>query len=89
MGIPPKRDKKGRRYGFVRFRKVGNESELAIKLDNIFIRGRKLYANIPRFNIDIKDYSKDHKVGMDIKRTATGIYKGEEHRKGLKENNLR
>lgn len=48
--IPAKRDKKGRRYGFVRFRKYGDGRLLAIKLDNIFIKGRKLYANIPRFS---------------------------------------
>lgn len=50
VAITPKRDYSGRRYGFVRFRKVSNDKYLATKLDNIFIRGRKLNSNIPRFN---------------------------------------
>lgn len=45
--VPSKRVKRGRRYGFVRFRKVSNDRVLVTKLDNIFIRGRKLYVNIP------------------------------------------
>ncbi|XP_058783963.1 uncharacterized protein LOC131658712 [Vicia villosa] len=88
VAIPAKRNKQGMRYGFVRFRKVENERDMAIKLDNIFIRGRKLYANIPRFNRDKRLAAKDHRSGVDTKRTATGINKGEEQRKGLKGNYL-
>lgn len=87
VAIPPKRNKKGRRYGLLRFRKVDNERELTIKLDNIFIRGRKLYANIPRFNRDGRDYVNDYKVGVDTKRTTEGTYKGEDYRRDMKENN--
>lgn len=46
---PPRRDREGRRYGFVRFRKVCDEKLLAVQLDNIFIKSKKLHANIPRF----------------------------------------
>ncbi|XP_058741575.1 uncharacterized protein LOC131613953 [Vicia villosa] len=65
VAIPPKRDKKERRYGFVRFRKMSNERDLATKLDNIFIRGRKLYANIPRFNRKKKVFVKAAYGGGD------------------------
>lgn len=54
--ISPKRDKSGTEYGFVRFRKVNNERILATKLDNIFIKGRKLFANIPKFNRNKQGY---------------------------------
>lgn len=47
--ISPRRDKRGRKYGFARFRNVGDEKMLAVKLDNLVLEGRKLFANIPRF----------------------------------------
>ncbi|XP_058755922.1 uncharacterized protein LOC131629137 [Vicia villosa] len=47
--IPNKKDKRGRRYGFVRFVNVKDDRLLATKLDNVFLEGRKLFANIPRF----------------------------------------
>lgn len=43
--IPLKKDKFGRRYGFVRFLNVQDTKLLAIKLDNVVLEGRKLYAN--------------------------------------------
>lgn len=48
--IPPKKDSKGRRYGFTHFLNVKDEKLLATKLDNIILDGRKLFANVPRFN---------------------------------------
>lgn len=47
--IPSKRDIKGMRYGFVIFFDILHEALMATKLDNVFIRSRKLYVNIPRF----------------------------------------
>lgn len=47
--IPPRRDKYGKRFGFVRFRKVSDESMLGVKLYNIFIKGKKIYANVSKF----------------------------------------
>lgn len=38
VAIPPRRYKHGRRFGFVKFRKVEDEGVLAMKLDNIFIK---------------------------------------------------
>ncbi|CAK8532473.1 unnamed protein product [Lathyrus sativus] len=50
--IPSWRDKRGRRYGFVRFRKVKNVRLMATKLDSIQIAGTKLHLNVPRFQRD-------------------------------------
>lgn len=47
--IPPKRDRRGRRYWFARFLNVIDEKVLAIKLYNIVLEDRKLFANLPRF----------------------------------------
>lgn len=47
--IPPKRDRRGRIYGFARFLNVADEKYLAIKLDSVILKGRKLFANLPRF----------------------------------------
>ena len=35
--IPPKRDKVGRRYGFVRYFNVADERLMATKLDNVIL----------------------------------------------------
>lgn len=48
--IPPKRDKLGRRLGFVRFMEVREPEFFATKLNNIIIGSTKLYVNIPRFS---------------------------------------
>ncbi|CAK8530449.1 unnamed protein product [Lathyrus sativus] len=47
--IPPKRDKRGKRYKFVRLKNVDDEKLMAIKLDSVMIKGRKLYTNVPKF----------------------------------------
>ncbi|CAK8570132.1 unnamed protein product [Lathyrus sativus] len=47
--IPPKRNKLGKRFGFVRFTDIDDVRVLALKLDNIFIDSVKIHANIPRF----------------------------------------
>lgn len=47
--IPPKRDMRGRRYMFARFFNMVNEKLMAVKLDNVVLEGRKLFANLPRF----------------------------------------
>lgn len=47
--IPSRRDRCGKRYGFVRFRKVVDKRIMAVKLDSIHIQGKKIFANISRF----------------------------------------
>ncbi|XP_058775246.1 uncharacterized protein LOC131649501 [Vicia villosa] len=56
--IPSKRDKFGRRYGFVRFFNVEDEKLLGIKLDSLILEGRKLHANPPRFQRKEKETAK-------------------------------
>ncbi|CAK8566082.1 unnamed protein product [Lathyrus sativus] len=48
--IPARRDKRGKQNNFVRFKKVQDERLMANKLDSIHIKGRKIFANIYRFN---------------------------------------
>ncbi|KAI5399171.1 hypothetical protein KIW84_064523 [Lathyrus oleraceus] len=47
--IPPRRNKNEKIFGFVRFRKVLDARNLEVKLDNIFIKSKKIYVNIPKF----------------------------------------
>lgn len=42
-------NREGRRYGFVRFKGVTDAKRLEVKLDSIFIKGHKLFVNLPRF----------------------------------------
>ncbi|CAI8587405.1 unnamed protein product [Vicia faba] len=55
MFIPPKRDKVGRRYGFVRYFNIADERLMATKLDNVILDGRNIFANIPRFQRSARD----------------------------------
>src|SRR4051812_48282627 len=47
--VSPRRDRRGRRFGFASFNNVKDEKMLAVKLDNMVLEGRKLYANLSRF----------------------------------------
>ncbi|CAK8561675.1 unnamed protein product [Lathyrus sativus] len=47
--IPAMMDKRGMRYGFIRFRKVIDARIMAVKLNSIQILGKKIYADIQRF----------------------------------------
>lgn len=51
--IPNKRDKRGQRFGFVRFANVRDPATFAVKLDNIIIGRQKLFVNISRFQRDV------------------------------------
>ncbi|CAK8575343.1 unnamed protein product [Lathyrus sativus] len=70
--IATRLDKKGRRYDFVRFRKVNDERILAVKLDNIQIQGRKLHTNVPRFQrtTSVKKDQGGHKGGFGVAATT-------------------
>lgn len=46
--IPSKRDKRGNKYGVVRFFNVRDERMMEAR-DNFFIEGRKLFSNLPSF----------------------------------------
>lgn len=45
--IPPKMDRRGRRYGFAHFANEEDENLLAIRLDSIMLEGKKMFANLP------------------------------------------
>lgn len=47
--IPPKKDRRGKRYMFVRFKKVEDVRLTMVKLENIIIEGKKNYANVTIF----------------------------------------
>src|ERR1044072_104291 len=47
--IPNKRDRMGKRFGFVRYHEVDDQARLGRQLDNIMIGNTKLYVNVPRF----------------------------------------
>lgn len=47
--ISPRRNKFGNCFGFTRFKEVGDDRVLAVKLDNIFIDKKKIHANPPCF----------------------------------------
>ena len=47
--ISRQRNKGGRRYGFVRFKGVSDETRLERQLDNIIVGGLKMHVNIPKY----------------------------------------
>lgn len=47
--IPPYKDIRGKRFGFVRFFWVEDIWVMTAKLENIIIVGKKIYANIPKY----------------------------------------
>ncbi|KAL5170332.1 hypothetical protein HKD37_11G032053 [Glycine soja] len=47
--LPKRRNKEGRRYGFVRLKGVEDKRRVERDLDNSFIRGLKLHVNIPKY----------------------------------------
>lgn len=47
--IPPKRDKLGKIFGFVRLQKVNNEKVMAEKLDSLWIGSYNLKVDLPKF----------------------------------------
>ncbi|CAK8572844.1 unnamed protein product [Lathyrus sativus] len=48
--IPHKRDRRGKKYDFMRFFDVDDARSLVLKLDKFFIERRKLFDNLPRFS---------------------------------------
>lgn len=50
VAISLRRNRFGKRFGFARFSEVESLRLLAVKLDNIQILGKKIHANLPRFD---------------------------------------
>ncbi|XP_058749783.1 uncharacterized protein LOC131622758 [Vicia villosa] len=53
--IPPRRNNLGKRFGFARFVGVEEARLLGVRLDNIIIDGKKIHANVPRFERSISN----------------------------------
>ena len=47
--IPRKRNRQGRRYGFVRFKGVRDIQQIQKKLDSMIFGGMKMYVNVPKY----------------------------------------
>ncbi|XP_058784954.1 uncharacterized protein LOC131659847 [Vicia villosa] len=78
--IPGKRDKSGKKFGFVRFFEVVDADNLAVKLDNIFIGKQKLFVNFPRFH-----RGKEVKQGTFAKESVSEENPSKRSHKGAKE----
>lgn len=51
--IPNKKNRRGKRFGFVRFLGVKEPKQFAARLDKIFIGNQKMFVNIPRYQKDV------------------------------------
>lgn len=82
--IPPKRDKRGNKYNFVRFFNVRDERSMTTKLDNTFIEGRKLFDNLPRFQrkeirekfLEAKGKGREVKDNLGVRVAQSRGYRG-------------
>lgn len=71
--IPPKKDKRRKMFGFVRFFDIKDEKMMALKLDNIIIGSRKIHANIPKFNRDTMEEVEGGKNQRTVKEQARRV----------------
>ena len=62
--IAKRRNREGRRYGFMRFKGVSDARGLEVKLDNIFINEHKLFVNLPRFTRSAQTEGKQQNTGF-------------------------
>ncbi|MCH80387.1 endonuclease/exonuclease/phosphatase family protein [Trifolium medium] len=68
--IPKKLDKRGCRFGFVKFMEVKNVEELGRNLEEVWLGSFKLRVNLSRF---AKGSSKDHPKSAIIKQNRGGL----------------
>ncbi|GKU86405.1 hypothetical protein SLEP1_g936 [Rubroshorea leprosula] len=77
---PDRRSRNGSRFGFVRFLGVTDKKELERKLDQIRVRDRKLWVNIPRYEVEKQEGGeKRNSSGMmivDQRRSYAEVVKG-------------
>ncbi|GKV11959.1 hypothetical protein SLEP1_g23168 [Rubroshorea leprosula] len=66
---PNRKSRNDSRFGFVRFLDVKNKKELERHLDQIWIGGRKLWVNIPRYNEEMNE--KGEKRNKQVLETRT------------------
>lgn len=73
--IPQKRDRFGRRFGFVRFLNISNPSEVVKQLDNMEVGGRRLHVNFPRFEKARRDHQVPSGEGLNSVKVDRGARK--------------
>lgn len=61
--IPPRTNKRGNMYGFVRFRNVEDVRMMVVVLDNIYIQGCNFFSNTPCFKRNGIHYKKGFELG--------------------------
>ncbi|KAL2656545.1 hypothetical protein AAZV13_04G127800 [Glycine max] len=69
--IAKRRNREGRRYGFVRFKGVLDARGLEVKLDNTFINEHKLFVNLPRFTRTARTDGTQQNTVMGRNSTST------------------
>ena len=74
--IAKRRNKEGRRFGFVRFKGVSDVKILETHLDNIFINDHKLFVNLPKFTrlaSKFQTHTRVDKGGKQIKEAVKDL----------------
>ncbi|XP_058732902.1 uncharacterized protein LOC131604483 [Vicia villosa] len=87
VSISPRRNNRGKRFGFARFVDIEDGRLFAVKLDNIMIVGRKIHVNLPSFHRGLVDGSRHRGGGgtNGVKGTEEGrLNEGWEYRRGAK-----
>ncbi|KAG5068618.1 hypothetical protein JHK85_000995 [Glycine max] len=74
--ISPKRNRNGRRYGFVRFKGVEDVHQMEKKLDSMVFGGLKMYVNTPKFG-------RTHRVNSQP--VVRGRMEGQHHTEGVRD----
>ena len=74
--ISPKRNRNGRRYGFVRFKGVEDVHQMEKKLDSMVFGGLKMYVNTPKFG-------RTHRVNSQS--VVRGRMEGQHHTEGTRD----
>lgn len=79
--ITHRKNKIGKKFGFARFKEVVDMRLLAVKLDNIIVDGKKIHANLPRFE----------RFGNSVSANCSkkGSHYGFRHQGGRKSNGAR
>lgn len=70
ISIPTKRSRRGKRYGFARFLNDRDEKLLETKLDNVFLEGRKIFPNLPKFGRELNFRDRTGPMVMDVGKGA-------------------
>ncbi|XP_058774651.1 uncharacterized protein LOC131648933 [Vicia villosa] len=84
VAISPRKNNLGKKFGFVRFEEVEDGRLLAVRCDNVMIMGKKIHANLPRFErssarkVSPTETKFSHRQGQMSQhhRPAAGVHPG-------------